>query len=78
MVSGVGGLLVAPHLGEDDVQALVALLGRLAVALDPLRHQVEHLRLEMARPPLGIPRLAHQTGVGEHPDVLGDRRIETS
>jgi hypothetical protein len=59
-VSGVGGLFVAPHLGEDGVQALVALLGLLAVSLDPLRHQVEDLRLEMARPPLGVPAPAHQ------------------
>jgi len=27
----------------------------------------------MARPPLGVPALAHQAGVGEHLDVLGHR-----
>jgi len=64
---------VAAHLGEDGVEALVALLGSLAVALDPLRHQVEDLRLEMARPPLRVPGLAHQAGVGKHLDVLGHR-----
>ena len=71
--SVVGGSFLAAHLGEDGVEALVALLGLLAVALDPLGHQVEDLRLEVARPPLGVLALAHEAGVGEHLDVLGDR-----
>ena len=41
------------------------------VALDPLRHQVEHVRLEVARPPLRVPAAADQPGVLEHPEVLG-------
>ena len=43
------------------------------VALDPLRHQVEHLRLEVHRPALGVPAAADQPGVLEHLEVLGDR-----
>ena len=65
-----GGLFVAAHLGQDGVEAVVALLGLLAVPLDPLRHQVEDLRFEMARPPLGVLALAHQARVGQHLDVL--------
>jgi len=70
---GVVRMLVALHLGEHGVQALIALLGLSAVPLDPLRHQIEDLRLEMARATLGIPALTHQAGVGEHLDVLGHR-----
>jgi hypothetical protein len=66
-------LLLAAHLGEDGVEAFVALLGLGSVSLDPLRHQVEDLRLEVARSPLGVPALGDQAGVGEHLDVLGDR-----
>ena len=40
-----GGFGVVLHLGEHGVEALVALLGLLAVPLDPLGHQVEDLRL---------------------------------
>ena len=58
------------HVGEDGVQALVALLGLLAVSLDPLRHEVEHLRLEVARAALGVAASV---------DVpLTDRRIASS
>jgi hypothetical protein len=64
--------LVVVQLGEDGVQALVALLCLSAVPLDPLRHQIEHLRLEMAGPPLGVAALGDEAGVGEHLDVLGD------
>jgi hypothetical protein len=69
----VGWFLRRPHLCEDGVQAFVTLLGLLAVSLDPLGHQVEHLGLEMARTALGVPALGHQPGVGQHPDVLGHR-----
>ena len=41
--------------GQDGVQALVALLGLAAVALDPGGHQVEHLRLQVDGTPLGVP-----------------------
>ena len=68
----VGGSLAA-HLGEHVVEAVVAFLGLFAVALDPLRHEVEDLRLEVARPPLRVLGLAHQAGVGQHLDVLGHR-----
>ena len=64
---------VSSHLGEDRVQTLVALLRLMAVALDPLGHQVEDLRLEVARSPLRVLGLAHQTRVGEHLDVLRHR-----
>ena len=69
----VGGLFIVTHLGEDRVQALVALLSLSAIPLDPLRHQVEDLRFEMTRSPLGVLGLTHQTGVAEHLDVLGHR-----
>ena len=69
----LGDELVAAHLGQDGVETVVALLGLLPVPLDPLRHQVEDLRLEMARPPLGVLALADQAGVGQHLDVLGHR-----
>ena len=64
---------VAAQLGQDDVEAFVALLGLLAVPLDPSRHQVEDLRLQMTRPPLRVATLAHQSGIAEHLDVLGHR-----
>mgnify|MGYP001138142473 CR=1 FL=1 len=67
------GSLVASNLGEDSVQALVARLGLCAVSLDPLRHQVEDFRFEMARTPLGVLALADQAGVGQHLDVLRHR-----
>ena len=75
LFGGVDGRWVVRRraLGEDGIEALVALLGLLAVSLDPLRHQVEDLRLEVARSPLGVLALAHQAGVGEHPDVLRHR-----
>ena len=57
---------------EDGVQALVARLGLQAVALDPLRHQVEHLRLEMHRSPLCVPPPGHEPGPLEHLQVLRD------
>ena len=66
-------MFVAAHLGQDGVEAVVAFLGLLAVPLDPFRHQVEDLRFEMTRPPLGVLALGHQAGVGQHPDVLGHR-----
>jgi hypothetical protein len=55
-----GRTFVAAHRIEDGVEALVAFLSLLAVPLDPLRHQVEDLRLEVARPPLGVLALADQ------------------
>jgi hypothetical protein len=64
------GMLALAHLGEDVVQALVALLGLAAVPLDPLRHQVEDLRFEVARAALGVLGLADQARVRQHPDVL--------
>src|SRR5260221_11467318 len=67
----LGGSFVAAQLGQDGVETVVALLGLSAVPLDPLGHQVEDLRFEMARPPLGVFALADQAGVGQHLDVLG-------
>lgn len=66
-------LLVATVLGQDRIEAVVALLSLLAVALDPLGHQIKDLSLQVARAPLGISPLAHQAGVGENLEVLGHR-----
>ena len=67
-----GGFDVVRHRPEDVVEAAVALLGLAAVALDPLGHQVEDLRFEVHRAALGVPAAAHQAGVLEHLEVLGD------
>src|SRR5262245_5285401 len=64
---------VAAHLGQDVVEAVVAFLRLSAVPIDPLRHQVEHLRLEVARPTLSVLALADEARLGEHLDVLGHR-----
>ena len=63
---------VVRHGPEDLVQAAVTYLGVSRVALDPLGHQVEDLRFEVHRSALGFPGAAHQTGVLEHLEVLGD------
>jgi hypothetical protein len=69
--SEVGGRCLAAHLGEDVVESFVSFLGLLAVAVDPLRHQVEDLGLEVAWPPLRVAALGDEPGVGEHLHVLG-------
>ena len=60
-------------LGEHGVQAAVALLGGAPVALDPARHQLQHLGFQVHRPPLGVAAAADQPGVLQHLQVLGDR-----
>ncbi len=55
------------------VEAPVALLRLPAVPLDPLRHQVEDLRLEVHRAALGVPAPGDQARLLEHLQVLGDR-----
>ena len=60
--SGVDRFVVL-HLGEDGIEALEALLGLSAVALDPLGHQVEHLCFQVHRAALGLPAAAHQAEV---------------
>ena len=45
---------------------------RRLVPLDPLRHEVEHLRLQVHRAALCLPAAADQAGVLEHLQVLGD------
>jgi hypothetical protein len=61
------------ELGEDRVEAAVALLGTPPVALDPGRHEVEHLGLEVGGPLPPLPPAADDPGVLEDPEVLGDR-----
>ena len=51
-------LLAALQPVEECVQSLVALLRLLAVPLDPFRHQVEDLRVQVHRAPLGVPASA--------------------
>ncbi len=73
---GLGGRCRADvvwHRPEDLVEAAAALLGLPAVPLDPLGHEVEDLRLEVHGASLGVAGAAHQTGVLEHLEVLGDR-----
>ncbi len=60
LISGGGG--VVGRRGQDVVEAPVALLGLAAVALDPRRHQVEDLRLQVHRPALGLPPMLVHTG----------------
>jgi hypothetical protein len=73
LFSVVADRLLAAHLGKDVVETFIARLRLSAVSLDPLRHQVEDLRLEVARPPLGVSALRDETGVGQDPHVLGHR-----
>jgi hypothetical protein len=73
VVGGVVGSFVAPQFGEDGIESLVALLGLEAVALDPLRHEVEDLCLEVARAALRVAGLADEPCIGEDLDVAGDR-----
>ena len=60
------------QVGQHGVEALVPLLGPALVALDPLGHQVEDLRLQVHGPALGVAALGHQPGPLEHLQVLGD------
>jgi len=66
------GSFAGCHCRQHGVEAAVPLLGLPPVALDPLRHQVEHLRFEVHGPSLGVAAAADQTGVLEHLEVLGD------
>src|SRR5262245_25765794 len=54
---------VVGHRTKDLVEAAVALLGLPAVPLDPLGHQIEHLRFEMDRATLRLASAAHEAGV---------------
>ncbi len=65
-------LLVIRHGTKDPVEAPVALLRLAAVALDPFGHEVEHLCFEVNGAALGVTAPADDTGVLEHPEVLGD------
>ena len=58
--------------GEHRVEAREALLGPALVPLDPLGHEVEHLRFQVHRAALCLPAAADQAGVLEHLEVLGD------
>src|ERR1700730_1019567 len=60
------------HLGQDGVEAAVALLDAVPVALDPGVHQVEGLDLQAHRPGLRSSRPADEPGLLEHPQVLVD------
>ncbi len=56
----VGWLFVVGDRLQEIVETAVTLLGLAAVALDPLRHEVEHLRLEMRRAALSVPGASHK------------------
>ena len=61
---------LAAALGREfslDVLSAASPLGPAAVALDPLRHEVEHLGFQVDRATLGLPGAGHQPGVLEHP-----------
>src|SRR5437764_6022391 len=68
---GAGCRLV--QFGEHGIEPLVALLGLTSIALDPLRHEVEHLRLQVDGTPLRLSAPADQPGVLEYSQVLRDR-----
>jgi hypothetical protein len=61
------------HPRQHRVEALIALLGLAPVALDPLVHQVEDLRLQPHRPGLRARRPTHDAGTLQHLEVLVDR-----
>jgi hypothetical protein len=61
------------HGLEDIVKAAVALLGQTPIPLYPFGHQIEHLRLQMHGPALGLSGTTDQTGLLEDFEVLGDR-----
>ena len=61
-----------PASRQHGVEAREALLGLPAVALDPLRHEVEHLGFQVHGSSLRLPGPRHQAGVLEHLEVLGD------
>src|SRR5580693_9457535 len=71
-VSVILFILVSLHLRQDGVEAAVALLDALPVALDPGVHQVQCLDLQAHRPGLRASRPADEPGVLEHPQVLVD------
>src|SRR5271166_616754 len=71
-VSVILFILVSLHLRQDGVEAAVALLDAVPVALDPGIHQVEGLDLQAHRPGLRPSRPADEPGVLEHPQVLVD------
>src|ERR1700724_3153022 len=71
-VSVILFILVSLHLRQDGVEAAVALLDALPVALDPGVHQVQGLYLQAHRPGLRSARPADEPGVLEHPQVLVD------
>src|SRR5712691_2518273 len=63
-------ILVSFHFRQDGVEAAVALLEAVPVALDPAVHQVQGLDLQAHRPRLRSSRPADEPGVLEHPQVL--------
>ena len=65
--------LVVVHLRQHGVQPPVARLGPLPVPLDPLRHQVEDLRLQVHRAAVARCGAADQARLLQHLQVLGDR-----
>jgi len=58
-------------LGEPFFDSAESLLSLPAVVLNPCRHQVEHLSLEVPRAALRILTAAHQSGIFQHLEVLG-------
>lgn len=60
------------HRPEDLVEPAVALLCLPAVSLDPRGHQVEGVGFQVYGMALGVSATAHESGVPEYLQVLGD------
>ncbi len=60
------------HVREDVIETLESVLGLEAVSLDPLGHEVEHLRFEMDRLAVGVTAATDESGVLEDTEMFGD------
>jgi len=67
-------LLRRLKLAKVVVEAIEARLPVAPVFADPVGYVAEPLRLEAARPPLGLASLLDEPGALEDPQVLRDRR----
>src|SRR6188768_2421953 len=65
-------LLWFSHLAEVGVKSFEALFPVVAVLAHPIGDLPERPRLQSTRSPLRLPSLLDETGLLEHPEMLGD------